>query len=173
MNEIQDLFQSDCGVINEYLSMTYILDIINDKHKCYQSNLVRNNGFIKKCQHVYFIGSLRSDEHMKKKRILNNDNIFCTTKKTKIIQNDEIINIIHINFELLSYSLFRYIIPNYQLSDITRFMNTIFRHISLFCYLIVSELIIDWFIRFLHILCQTSTCLNLTSPLNIAHSIVE
>lgn len=66
MNEIQDLFQSDCGVINEYLSMTYILDIINDKHKYYQPNLVRNNGFIEKCQHVYFIGSLRSNEHMKK-----------------------------------------------------------------------------------------------------------
>ena len=48
MNGILNIFQSDCGFINNQLNNTHNFDIFENAEKFYFPNLLRNNGYIKK-----------------------------------------------------------------------------------------------------------------------------
>ena len=52
ISEIHELLQGDCNIINFHLEKYYKFDSDN-KYKYYNPNLIRNNGLIKKYQHIH------------------------------------------------------------------------------------------------------------------------
>ena len=52
-NTMLNILQSSCDAINHHFNVTYNFDVIENSYKLYLPNLLRNNGYVEKCQVVH------------------------------------------------------------------------------------------------------------------------